>query len=179
MKKYLLILSLLLPLSVFAQDIEERFDGSSGLEWKEYADKKTSAMIQDGCMVLTPKKKMAVTQTSVPIDVNADFTIEAELFFPKYRPSSVFGIAFPNDKTLMLVRGEVAIMYRSTQRVKVGKGENITARISLKRIGAGCTVELNGMTIGEFSLQESYTTPEITFYAGIPMHIRSLTIRQY
>lgn len=188
MKKYLLILSLLLPVAAFAQtDIEEHFDGSSALEWKESADKHTSAIIQNGAMVLTPKgKHIAATKTVVPIEPNLDFTIEAELFFPKYKSLSVFTIAFPNEETFILVVGNYAvtkapsITKATKQKIKLATGKNKTVQAVLKRTGTGCTVELNGMIAGEFQLQDSYTTPELEFYAGItPMHIRSVTIKQY
>lgn len=186
MKKYLLLLGLLLPFGISAQtSIKEVFDGSSVLEWSEYSDKKSSALIQDGCMMLIPEKKSYVkTKAIFPIDTDYDFTIEAELFFPRLTMDTGFGLEF-NDESFVEIWGWQQAIIKTPdgntvkQRIKLELGKNATVILGLKRTATGCSVTLNNMSIGEIPIRESLTSPQIAFMAArYPVHIKSLTIEQ-
>lgn len=186
MKKYLLILCLLLPLGISAQtSIKEEFDGSSTLEWNEYADKHTSALIQNGCMMLKPHKaRQASTKVKLPIETDYDFTVEAELFYRKFSNLSIFGILY-NDAFNISVNSNkyVLAMTRdgavNRQRIKLTQGKDVTIIVALKRTAKGLTITINNMEVLEAPIEESQTNPELTFRAfGVPLQIKSLTIEQ-
>lgn len=113
MKKLFIALICLTAAEVSAQTVvSEEFDGSTHLDWQEYADKTGSALAQNGYFELKPlsKETVVMTRAMLPIDVEGDFKVCCTVFLPHMGDDNKFGIFFDMDdsfnKTLMLFAKE-------------------------------------------------------------------------
>lgn len=185
MKKYFLLLGLLLPLGLSAQTtIEEEFNGSSTLEWTQFSDKRGKVVIQNDGMFLSAKKatKEVSTSADIPIETDQDFIIEAELIIPKIASFTCFGIKL-NEEAAYIMGKKTSYIYSqgewTNQRIKLNISSNNTITLGLKYTNSRCVAILNNMEIGELHIAEGLTNPRIEFYTNSSMYIKSLKITQY
>lgn len=99
---FLLIAAWLIPFLAKAQiNITETFNSDDRLrfDWEEYADKKGSALVMDGQLVLTCKDKNSarMVYVNLPLNVETDFKISSTLIVEKINEENVFGISIDND----------------------------------------------------------------------------------
>lgn len=99
-----LFLSLAAALPLTAQDLET--DGNDGArvfdfeeniaEWNEYAEKKTSAAIGGGCLLLESKKEDTYAESAAPfpLRVDEDFTVTFRMSVPKIDDKHCVGVLF-------------------------------------------------------------------------------------
>jgi hypothetical protein len=103
----LLIIAWLIPFLAKAQiNITETFNSDDKLsfDWEEYADKKGSALVMDGQLVLTCKDKNSLRMVFVnlPLNVEADFKISSTLIVGNINDKDLFGVSIDNDDFVKL-----------------------------------------------------------------------------
>ncbi|MDR3287039.1 MAG: hypothetical protein LBT27_06325 [Prevotellaceae bacterium] len=177
--KILLLFVLALPINILAQNptIVETFDDKVSLDWQEYADKKASALIQNGFLELQCKEKgkAATVQVELPISVEHDFKLYSKIMVHKINDENRFGIIIDMDenfnKCLFLLKESLfschiyndGKMVSGDERpIKLKGGKNQVVDIILERRGNKYIFYMNNMKIYEF--RRNLTSPVFGFY---------------
>lgn len=193
-KLFIALLGLAMAAEVSAQTvISEEFDGSTRLDWQEYADKTCSALPKNGYFELKAmaKETAATTRTMLPIDIEDNFVVRCSILLPRMDKENTFGIFFDMDdnfnKTLMLfsVHRVACLLFNNdkvqsagdTQRIKFEGGRNCRADLELRREGNKITVTLNNMEVYDLR-RNTMHTPLFGFYTDTEMHIESFSVEQ-
>ena len=128
MKKISIILlfACLIPLCAKAQiSIKETFnsDDKLRLDWEEYADKRGSALVMDGQLVLTCKEKdhARMVFVNLPINVEKDFKISSSIIVKHISDNNWFGISIDDNEFIKLG------FFMSEDFLYVGYYENSTS----------------------------------------------------
>lgn len=193
-KLFIALIGLAAAAEVSAQTvISEEFDGSTRLDWMEYADKTGLALAQNGYFELKPQSKesVAITRTMLPIDVDGDFKVCCTVFLPHLGDDNAFGIFFDMDdsfnKTLMLFSKQrvSCVLFNhdkvmpvgDEQRIKFEGKRNSRAELELRREGSKIIVTLNNMKVYELR-RNTIHTPLFGFYTDTEMRIESFSVEQ-
>lgn len=149
--------------TLFAQDKaskKETFDNNT-FNWEEVAEKKKSATIQDGYLVLNVKKKddPVVITTRFPLDVEHNFKITTHIVIPKLTKDISIGFVFNwvdenNKSCLMLSENHYALsksdnIIDSQGKIKLKTGKDVSLVISMESKGEKQIFTLNNVTICE------------------------------
>ena len=128
MKKISIILlfACLIPLCAKAQiNIKETFnsDDKLRLDWEEYADRRGSALVMDGQLVLTCKEKnhARMVFVNLPINVEKDFKISSSIIVKHISDNEWFGISIDDNEFIKLG------FFMSEDFLYVGYYENSTS----------------------------------------------------
>ena len=123
--KIILLFACLIPLCTKAQiNIKETFnsDDKLRLDWEEYADRRGSALVMDGQLVLTCKEKdhARMVFVNLPINVEKDFKISSSIIVKQINDDNWFGISIDDNEFIKLG------FFMSENYLYVGYYENST-----------------------------------------------------
>jgi hypothetical protein len=176
---YLFTCIIFISLNTFTQNfsIVETFDEKAILNWEEYANTNSSAIIKDGYLELQCKEigKNALVRVELPISVEHDFTISGKILVPKLNDQNRFGIFIDLDENfdylLFLLKESVLQAFimnnlttkSSTERaIKLKSGKNQIVNFILERIGNKYVFSINNMKI--FELRRKLNSPVLGFF---------------
>lgn len=188
MKHFLLILAALLPLSLAAQEsvvIEDRFDGSSQLEWEEFALKNGSALIQNDGLFLRPLKKgvLVLCKTELPISLKNDFSVECTVFLPKL-DDKYFGMDLLGVVGMSVSEGHANAaaannrVMPESKKIKLLGGKNKTVVIGIKQSAGKYIFTVNNMTFSEFTLNTEDSKVYLGVWSKTPAYVKAVKIEQ-
>lgn len=155
--RIILWLALLLPAAGMAQEqgiaITETFEGSTQLEWPEYAEKGSSALLQDGCFKLTKsskKGKIPSVAVELPIQLDRDFTIDCKVLAARLSAAEpfVFGVG---TNSFSIFEGKLIRL--GTQRftkIKLKGGKDVTVALRFEYLNGKSSLYINNMKVEEF-----------------------------
>lgn len=156
---------------------KETFDQNT-YGWEEKVEKKKSATIKDGYLVLTNKKKEGSIEitTRLPLQVKKRFKVTSKLLIPKLNDENRFGVIFNkiDDENYLafLVKKENYYLINKenntttlekTGKIKLKEGKNQTVTIILENKGGKLIFVVNGMTAIEVKQDLRYS--DFGFYS--------------
>lgn len=156
---------------------KETFDQNT-YGWEEKVEKKKSATIKDGYLVLTNKKKEGSIEitTRLPLQVKKRFKVTSKLLIPKLNNENRFGVIFNkiDDENYLafLVKKENYYLINKenntttlekTGKIKLKEGKNQTVTIILENKGGKLIFVVNGMTAIEVKQDLRYS--DFGFYS--------------
>ena len=127
-----MLFACLIPLCTKAQiNIKETFnsDDKLRLDWEEYADRRGSALVMDGQLVLTCKEKdhARMVFVNLPINVEKDFKISSSIIVKQINDDNWFGISIDDNEFIKLG------FFMSENYLYVGYYENSTSNFGDSR----------------------------------------------
>jgi hypothetical protein len=135
---------------------KETFD-KNAFRWQEIAEKKKSAIIQDGYLVMTSKKKgdPIICTTRFPMDVTQNFKVTAKIFVPEFKKSMGVGVIFNyinDDGFIFLIGGTGGYALTTDGGTKSGitvikDGKNLEFIFVVEKRGGKLTFSVNNMEI--------------------------------
>ncbi|MBR4963073.1 MAG: hypothetical protein IKY54_04140 [Muribaculaceae bacterium] len=196
MKKVILFV-LLFPLafSVAAQiKIVEDFEGSSKLNWTEYADKTMSTIVKNGTLDLDVLSKDVLAiwcDTDLPIMPEQDFKITAKLLVPKIDDENKFGIIIDRDQDFnrlaFLFKEDKFMAYQfcsgdiksvgESIRIKLPGGKNQRIEVVLERKGGSFIISYNNIEI--YKWKRPFYSPNFSFYTTSHLIVEEMVLEQY
>ncbi len=156
---------------------KETFDQNT-YGWEEKVEKKKSATIKDGYLVLTNKKKEGSIEitTRLPLQVKKRFKVTSKLLIPKLNDENRFGVIFNkiDDENYLafLVKKENYYLINKenntttlekTGKIKLKEGKNQTVTIIFENKGGKLIFVVNGMTAIEVKQDLRYS--DFGFYS--------------
>lgn len=156
---------------------KETFDQNT-YGWEEKVEKKKSATIKDGYLVLTNKKKEGSIEitTRLPLQVKKRFKVTSKLLIPKLNDENRFGVIFNkiDDENYLafLVKKENYYLINKenntttlekTGKIKLKEGKNQTVTIIFENKGGKLVFVVNGMTAIEVKQDLRYS--DFGFYS--------------
>lgn len=156
---------------------KETFDQNT-YGWEEKVEKKKSATIKDGYLVLTNKKKEGSIEitTRLPLQVKKRFKVTSKLLIPKLNDENRFGVIFNkiDDENYLafLVKKENYYLINKenntttlekTGKIKLKEGKNQTVTIIYENKGGKLVFVVNGMTAIEVKQDLRYS--DFGFYS--------------
>lgn len=156
---------------------KETFDQNT-YGWEEKVEKKKSATIKDGYLVLTNKKKEGSIEitTRLPLQVKKRFKVTSKLLIPKLNNENRFGVIFNkiDDENYLafLVKKENYYLINKenntttlekTGKIKLKEGKNQTVTIIFENKGGKLVFVVNGMTAIEVKQDLRYS--DFGFYS--------------
>lgn len=197
MKTYRIILwlALLLPLAGMAQEerieITETFEGSTSLEWPEYAEKGRSALLQDGCFKLqsTKKGKAAAVGVELPIRTDRDFMIESTVVADKLNPMTCFSFGIGTD-AFTIFEGRLyhytvdedenanglSLLRNRPEKIKLKGGKEVAVAIRFEYRNGKSSLSINNMKVAEFD--RPIAMPACSFGTVSTLSIREFSLIQ-
>lgn len=157
MKNYFYLFSAVifavLPLCSSAQThIKNDFLENNSLDWKEFADKSASGLVQNGYIELISKKKEIpafIWTDELPVMPEDDFTVKAEIQVPKLTSDYCFGVFFNRDSSFPYMLD----CYRfSSRKCKVVRMMMLDDEEDA--VGNNQAKELDGSMLGPIKLSE-------------------------
>lgn len=139
---------------------KETFDQNT-YGWEEKVEKKKSAIIKDGYLVLTNKKKEGSIEitTRLPLQVKKRFKVTSKLLIPKLNDENRFGVIFnkiddenylaflvKKDNYYLINKENNTTTLEKTGKIKLKDGKNQTVTIILENKGGKLILVVNGMT---------------------------------
>lgn len=139
---------------------KETFDQNT-YGWEEKVEKKKSAIIKDGYLVLTNKKKEGSIEitTRLPLQVKKRFKVTSKLLIPKLNDENRFGVIFnkiddenylaflvKKDNYYLIKKENNTTTLEKTGKIKLKDGKNQTVTIILENKGGKLILVVNGMT---------------------------------
>jgi len=143
---------------------KETFDNNV-FGWEEFSNKNQSAIIADGYLMLTNKKKDEAVRivTKYPVDIKRNFTITNTFFVPEFDGDSRFGIIFNYadednyssflicEKTFYFFnKREGKVKLEKEGKIKLKGDKNQTINIVIQKQGTDLYFKVNNL--------EAYTT---------------------
>jgi len=175
------VLSVLIFLidTAFAQNQSQRIENfdNNTFNWEEFAEKKKSALIQEGYLILQNKKKDDVVKISTrfPMQVRKNFKISVKFLIPKLDNENRFGIilnrADEDNYSSFLVkenyfcftnRDNGSSRIEKEGKIKLKDGKNKLVTIDIENKGGKLFFSVNGMTALEIKRELRY--PDFGFY---------------
>lgn len=182
MKKLSIILlfACLIPFFTKAQiNIKETFnsDDKLRLNWEEYADRRGSALVMDGQLVLTCKEKKHARMVFVnlPINVENDFKISSSIIVKRISDDNRFGISIDDNEFIKLgffisenflyvgyyenstsnfgdsreSTKDYRIIKGDGKAIKLKSGKNVTVNTTLEKKGKKLVFSINNVKVYE------------------------------
>ncbi len=212
MKKYVYIIGVVLavlPLCGSAQThIKDDFLENTTLDWKEFAEKSASGLVQNGYIELISKKKEIpafIWTDELPVMPDGDFTVKAEIIVPKLTSDYCFGVFFNRESSfpymldcyrfssrkcrvvrMMLDDEEDAVGNNQAKEVdgsmlgpiKLTEGKDKTVIVEIKRLGGKTILSVNDMQVAKF--KNAVETPAFGFWTpgGSSLRVTSVEVNQ-
>jgi len=173
---------------------KETFDNNA-FGWEEFSDKNQSAIIADGYLILTNKKKDEAVRivTQYPVDIKRNFTIKSTFFVPEFDDDSRFGIIFnyaDNDNySCFLICEKTFYFYNKREgkvklekegKIKLKGGKNQTISIVIQKQGMNLNFQINNLEA--YTIKKSLVFPIFGFYLEgkkTSINVDEIVIEQY
>lgn len=153
----ILWLALLLPAAGMAQEqgiaITETFEGSTLLEWPEYAEKGSSALLQDGCFKLTKsskKGKIPSVAVELPIQLDRNFTIDCKVLAARLSATEPFGFAVGMNNFMIFDGKLFRLGIKTPIKIKLKGGKDVTVALRFEYLNGKSSLYINNMKVEEF-----------------------------
>jgi hypothetical protein len=142
------------------------------------AEKKRSALIQEGYLILQNKKKDEAVKitTRFPMQVRKNFKITTKFIIPKLDDTNRFGIILnkadeDNYSLFLLKEGYCCFMNKDNgssrvekeSKIKLKDGKNKPVTVEIENKGGKLIFSVNGMTAFEIKRELRY--PDFGFYS--------------
>lgn len=179
MKKYFLLMSLLLASILVSADIVTRVDnftdGESKFGFESVGDKQHSVLFDGESMVIQSKKGWYSVGTRLPVIARQNFKISYKLVLPKLDDERIFGLLFNYTEdengngvgdALYITEDKFYIAdaegnkLGKAERIKLKGGKNIEVTIDVEKKGKKVNVSINGIDF------ENVDLPVKTSYMG-------------
>ncbi len=185
MKRYRIILwlALLLPVAGVAQDqkvaITETFESSTTLEWPEYAEKGSSALLQDGCFKLTKSSKkgrIPTVEVELPIQLDRDFTIECKVVAARLSATEGFTFGAGTDAFSIFEGKLYCLSAQWFTKIKLKGGKEVPVALRFEYQNGKSSLYVNNMKVEEFD--RSITVPVCAFGTLSELSIQEFSVTQ-
>ncbi len=173
---------------------KETFDYNT-FDWEEVSEKNQSAIIADGYLTLTNKKKDEAVRitTTYPVKVKRNFTITNTFLIPELNDKNRFGIIFnyadnDNYSSFLIAEGHFWYYTKKEGKMKLEKdgkmklkgGKNKTVTITIQKQGSELNFRVDDMPV--YTVKKNLAFPNFGFYSEGPkttIMVDEIVIDQY